>query len=133
MTLIALPIPTAVDLALIEECDSSVRVRRLIELAVVRHACRRIVLLMGYSISVDDGGDEPVTQIKDIDAIVTAAFAVDGCRLYVHEPATNKSPYGWIYLVFGNDGWDVISDHSVNLEELLKPTMEYAEQLSAWC
>jgi hypothetical protein len=30
----------------------------------------------------------------------------------------------------GNNGWDVISDYTVNLEKVLKPINEYADSLS---
>lgn len=129
--MIPLPTPSEFDLKLIEKCDPSVRKRRLIEIAVVRHACAELVK-NGYAITVDDGGDQPVKFSTDIDSIVDAAFSVDDCVFHVSEGRLRRY-FGWIRLVFGNDGWDVINDHTTNLEEVLKATTEYAEQLSEWC
>ena len=130
MPLTALPTPSPADLALIEQCDKSVRVRRQIELAVVRHMLGQL-LAAGHPITVNDGEDFPVKRSTDIEAIIQAAFAVDECWLSVHKG--KKELLGVIYLVFGNDGWDVIADYHVSLEELLKPTNDFAEALSAWC
>lgn len=32
-------------------------------------------------------------------------------RLYVFKPG-EKKPFAWVYFVYGNDGWDVISDYT---------------------
>jgi hypothetical protein len=131
MTLITLPTPTDRDLVIIERCDRKVRVRCLLEIAVVRHACAA-VLATGRTIAVDDGGDELALPFgTDIDAIVDAAFAVDDCILLVNHTASGEN--SWIRLVFGNGGWDVINDHTTNLEEVLELTNNYADALSEWC
>lgn len=128
-----LPIPSPADLVLIERCDPPVRLRRLIELGVVHHLLTEIVSTKGLTITVEDGDDEPVKRCTDIEAIVDAIFAVDDCKLTVHKPGPRGGALGVIRLVLGNDGWDVISDYTTNLEDLLAPTNAYAEALSAWC
>jgi hypothetical protein len=32
--------------------------------------------------------------------------------------------FGWARFVYGNDGWDVISDYSVNLERYMKASLK---------
>lgn len=34
---------------------------------------------------------------------------------------------GWVYLVYGNDGWDVVSDYTINLEEIMKPILDWCD------
>lgn len=125
-----LPVPTAWDLEHLASCDSSVRLRRLVELAIVRKAAADLIAA-GYLITVDDGDDEPVRKSKDIDAIMDAAFAVDEAYLYVYS-GEGQAKCGFVRLIYGNTGWDVISDHSVNLEEALKPTNDFADQMCEW-
>ncbi len=37
---------------------------------------------------------------------------------------------GWVYIVLGNDGWDVISDYHANLEKFMPKTLALAKELS---
>jgi hypothetical protein len=46
----------------------------------------------------------------------------------IYLTATNRTP-SWIRLVFGNDGWDVINDYTINLEEDLKSTFQLADDI----
>lgn len=130
----SLPIPTESDLKRLERYDAAVRTRGLIEMALVRHMVTALVGA-GYAITVDDGGDvgdEPVKFETRVEEIVDACFGVDECRLYLYKKGHTRS-VGWIFLVFGNDGWDAISDYTVNLEEVLASTNAYADELSQWC
>jgi hypothetical protein len=132
MSITPLPTPTAGDLAHLESCDSSVRLRRLVEIGIVRHLVAGLVS-KGHTITVDDGcdeGDEPVKNSEASIAIIDAAFAVDECYLFVHPPG-EAEPHGWVRLIFGN-GADCLVDYTTNLDALLKPTNDYAEALSAW-
>lgn len=129
-TLIPLPTPNELDLKLIERCDSSVRFRRLIELALVRRLVGDL-LTAGYLISVYDGEEMQVERDSDVEAIIDAVFSVDECHLHVHD--NKPKPIGWVFIVLGNSGWDSINDHTTNLEDVLKGTDEYADQLCEWC
>jgi len=73
----------------------------------------------------------------DRKAIMDMAFAGDECHIFVHaadqEPLKQNKPgygadsvlpqyylnsIGYVFCVFGNGGWDVISDYTINLEDL---------------
>ena len=48
----------------------------------------------------------------------------DDCIIYVKELPTEEQEYkgktiGWVFCVFGNNGWDVIHDYTNNLEHLM--------------
>lgn len=68
----------------------------------------------------DNGEDKPKSQ--DDEATLDDLFACDESFLLVHHEARQA---GSVFLVFGNDGWDVISDWTANaklgkvLEEFL--------------
>jgi hypothetical protein len=77
-------------------------------------------LLKKFLVSVDNGGNDgneyEITDSCDKVAILAAMFKTDDERLYVRKVGSQKME-GWVYLVYGNDGWDVISDYTTNLEE----------------
>ena len=93
----------------------------------------------GYSISVFDGEDYSLLRSTTRKEIKAECFATDETTLIFHkgEYPDNKgwvvvSDYkGWVWLIHGNS-YDVISDYSDNpeIEEILKPAMQYAEELS---
>jgi hypothetical protein len=59
----------------------------------------------------------------------TAIFDLDEAQILVLK---NGTALGWIRLVFGNNGYDLISDYSINLETFLKPINEFADELAGW-
>lgn len=54
------------------------------------------------------------------------AFACNDLRLWV-DPLDFPNR-GWIWFVFGSNGYDVISDYTTNIEELLKPINDYCDK-----
>ena len=114
----------------LESCDSSVRIRRLMELAIVRKLVNAL-LLEGFTISVDGGGEDfDLSRSTDVEAIMDATFAVDGATLFMH--TLPKTPIGWVSLVHGN-GCEIISDWTTNLDADVQPALDYAEGLqTSW-
>ena len=61
------------------------------------------------------------------------AFVGDDCHIFVHEATGDLledgkiNSIGWVYLVFGNDGWDVISDYTTNLEFLMGEALKISD------
>jgi hypothetical protein len=93
----------------------------------------------GYRVRVDDG--EAVSPVIDcpnpghlLSAANSAAQALnlmmttDMDRLWV---TGHGKKGGWILFVYGNGGWDVISDYTTNLDAVLKPVLDYADTLEA--
>ncbi len=62
-----------------------------------------------------------------VDNIVAQMFQTDEEHLFFYVPTPggplSKKQLGWVQLVYGNDGWDVISDYTANefMETTLKP------------
>lgn len=128
--LVALPTPTPEDLKRLVSYDSKLRLRALVEMAIVRRLVTDLIVA-GRNLSVDSGGDEPdVEHSTLVTEIMDACFAVDEARIHTYLDGDKFT--GSISLVFGNSGCDVISDYHTSLEPLLKPTEDYAEQLSEW-
>jgi hypothetical protein len=72
-----------------------VRLRIAVEKQIVIKTVTDL-LAAGYKLNVDDGDDD---------------------YLHVYQ---GKKHIGWVRFVYGNDGWDVISDYTCNLEDALK-------------
>lgn len=94
--------------------------RRKAERAIAK-AVVQAFLDAHFVLSVDNGGNEPgefeITKSSDKAAILAAMFLTDDEYLMVHDPTTTGSQViGWVRFVYGNDGWDVISDYDTNME-----------------
>ena len=74
------------------------------------------LLAAGFRIEVDNG-DEETLPIADRATILKSMFLTDEERLFVFKK-NEPDWFGWVYLVYGNDGWDVLSDYTVNLEKV---------------
>jgi hypothetical protein len=97
----------------------SIKMRQLVE-KEIGTAIVDSLLSAGFHLSTDYGdGESPVSD--DRDTVLAAMFLGDEDRLYVYAPEhlSEDAPIGWAYLVYGNDGWDVLSDYTVNLEKYI--------------
>jgi len=113
---------------------TAVAIRQAIEKKIVKKTLETFTEL-GYVFSVYDGGEQhPVTS--NIEEAMEQIFAVDEAHLHVFSPklqeeiGTSNKCSGWIWFVMGNDGWDVICDYTVGLEEILKPVEKYIDNIA---
>jgi hypothetical protein len=95
---------------------------------VERKIARKIIedaIAAGYTIDVFDGEDYPLKDSADVEAILGAMFSTDDDRLYL---CKGKS-VGWVWLIYGNSGWDVISDHTISIEDVLQGAVKLSEEM----
>lgn len=72
----------------------------------------------GYHISVNNGGDEDEIQPStDKNEILNAMFATDEEHLFFYDEEGRSK--GWVWFVYGNSGWDVITDYTTNLDHIM--------------
>ena len=126
-----LPTPDAWTLKHLLRCDPGVRVRRLVEVAIVKMVVQTAIE-QGKTVSVFDGEGTPVKRSTDEEAILVAAFEVDKCNLVIHGSGPRGKAIGEMFLVFGNSGWDVISDYHTSLEPFLKQILAYSDAMREW-
>ena len=116
----------------------SVAMRQRVEKTIVT-AFVRDALAAGkrLAVSLERGYDleEMLLGSTDRKKILEEAFAGDECHIFVQPaegPTVDKNGQvvseGWVYCVFGNDGWDVISDYTTNLEPLLKNAQKLSDR-----
>ena len=98
---------------------------------VRRHRMERAVisalvkagLEAGHTLGVHDGGEMVLNRSISYKAVMATIMAVDEEHLFFFSAETGKR-IGWVFLVYGNDGWDVISDYTTNLEPIMdRPNM----------
>lgn len=89
-------------------------------------------LAEGFCLSVWDGGEMAVRRSTNADEIIAALKATDADTLHYYRMDAMQRPVHWgvVVLIYGNCGWDVISDNSIKLEPYLKAASELADQLS---
>lgn len=115
--------------------DEKIRTRILIERAIIRRAVRDILASHdgAYCISVNDGEDWPVKRSRDLDEIMADIGQCDeeSIRIRKVDSPSGSVSSGNVYFVYGNDGWDVIADHTDSLlvTELLAGANELADEL----
>lgn len=88
-------------------------------------------LATGHTVSVQDGEDVVLTRSTNRAAILAACFSTDEDRLFFYA-GNAPQRFGYVYLVYGNSGFDVISDYgSKDLDAFsawMKPVEDYAEK-----
>ncbi len=80
----------------------------------------RALLDAGYHITVNDGEEDALENSTLPSAILEAMFSTDEDYLFCTDPLGAKTGQ-WVRFVYGNDGYDVISDYTVSLETALRP------------
>lgn len=105
--------------------SAAVRARQAIEHMIAESAVREILSHQGR-ITVDDGEEKVLKRSTDLDSILKAMFSVDEERLFIAGPHADRY-FGWVFFVYGNDGWDVISDYTTSLDDWLTKTNAIAD------
>jgi hypothetical protein len=119
------------------EVPAAIRARVTVERRIVKKTVDAL-LAAGYALATDQGdhrfyGDSNPT--RDRQTILDALCEVDEEHLgvFTADEATGVErvvqPFGWVYFVYGNDGPDVVSDYTTNLETVLAPVNDYAAAL----
>jgi hypothetical protein len=103
----------------------NIATRQMIERGVIKRSVRA-ALDAGHVISVHDGGETTVFGSRSFAEIVRATMTTDEDSLRIR--AADGRRVGAVFLVYGNDGFDVIADHTDTPEmaELLRDAEAYA-------
>lgn len=97
------------------------KTHRWIERQIVKLVVRRL-LNASCRLTIDrseEGGSDRQPVLDASDASIDEIMACDWETLFV-------SDNGWVQFTYGNDGWDVISDYTTNLELALAPVNKIA-------
>ena len=108
-----------------EITDGAVKARMAIERRIVKRAVKDLIEA-GFPLSVYDGENESAKTSTDYKLLHDALMETDEDFVNVWE---NGKRIGWVRFTYGNDGYDVISDYTVNLEDALKSVNDFADTL----
>lgn len=105
-----------------------VNFRRKVERLIVKQVIVDL-LAAGYTLTIDHDGEIETIHITDTsDTIIDEVMACDEETIYARA-ATGRPKGSFVKFVYGNDGWDVVSDYGVSLEEHLKESEALASKL----
>jgi len=95
---------------------STVSQRQALEVAVIRSMLAKLRLAGFYPASVYDGETSTMVSAQAsgpvaADRVLTTVLNLDEARVYFNATEDHER-VGSVVLVFGNDGWDVVSDWS---------------------
>lgn len=107
------------------------------EMRVARAAVEAL-LADGWLVSVSDGEETTVFRSADADAICAALGTTDEDTLHCWKPGGEevdgfRRQIASVWLVYGNEPWEVIADHSDILGDVLKPVTALADEIEASC
>ena len=107
--------------------DAGVRARVAIERRIVKSLLDEFSE-QGFTFWVDNGGDDFI-PCDTKEKALTELLNTDDDQLGP-VPKGDSIPLGWIRLVYGNDGWDVMSDCHTILDKYMPKTLALVEELS---
>ena len=99
--------------------------RIAVEFDIVSRAIDTLVLA-GYQVREQEDGAFTDTR----DTLLDLLFNLDDAFVITRRRDDDARESGWIRFVFGNGGYDVISDYTVNLEDVLAPINAYVDTLA---
>lgn len=100
----------------------TVRQRQDVERRIVDEIAKALIA-KGWLIRVFDGEEFCSKRTQDPVVIQKAIMSTDEDQFFIYPP-NDQQAIGWISFVYGNDGFDVASDWTVNLEDLIQPIVD---------
>lgn len=110
--------------------DNGPRCETCTRIKIEEQIAKRVIkdaLAAGFKLSVFDSDEITLEKSSDADEIFKAMFTSDDDRLYFYKEGVDDGYFGWVWFIYGNSGWDVISDYTTNLEHVVGPVIEWSE------
>ena len=105
-----------------------IQAREQTERRIVRSLCTEL-MAQGCTVSLYYGeGDYGVERATKPEHVVKQMHACDMEWLHIYTPDSKR--LGSVALVYGNDGYDVIADHSVSLYPFMPVTQALINELA---
>jgi len=74
--------------------------------ALVKACLRR-----GFSVTIDNGEDKPIKKSRNYRAIMNEMWQTDEEHVVIFDAEGKRR--GWFFLVYGNDGYDLVADYGI--------------------
>jgi hypothetical protein len=108
------------------ELRKRIKTERRIARAVVKDLTRA-----GWFLAIHDGGAQTIKPTQDRAAVLRAMFTTDEDYILAFQSADARRHSGMVRFVYGNDGWDVISDYTCALESDMRAALAVVDKLEA--
>lgn len=105
----------------------SVRLRKELEKKIAQRAIKDAIKA-GFSLTVYDGEEEVLKKSINAPLILQHMFTTDEDMLIFYR---DDKKIGWAMFIYGNDGYDVLSDYTTNLHDVLKGANKLADKYAA--
>ena len=103
----------------------SVKMRIEVERKIITRAIED-ALKAGFALNLDyDDGDVLSEPSADLATVLSKIMQGDDDRVYYYK---DGECVGWAWFVYGNDGYDALSDYTVNLESVLVGANEVGDR-----
>lgn len=79
-----------------------------------------------WSVSTNDGESWNINKSRKFPEIMASLFTTDEDGLYFFDDQGRRT--GWVILIYGNEGYDVVSDYSTRIEAMMAPINDYADK-----
>ena len=89
------------------------------------------LLEQGFSLSLFHEEAPAFKQSTDKELILSNIHQCDEETLAAYDKAGQRT--GWVFFVYGNDGYDVLSDYSLSIEKYIPKTLKLSEELEEQC
>ena len=108
------------------------KMRIAVEQFIAQKLCETLIIA-GYALTVNDGEDDVVVKSCDAWTCVKAMFSTDEDTIFAYKKNEdgNFINKGFVKLIYGNDGHDVINDYSLALEHDIRPVEQWADFIEA--
>jgi len=104
----------------------NIETRKRLERQIARHTIKA-ALAAGYTLGVYDCEEITLENCADAGKVFDAMFTTDDDKLLFYRDGQR---IGWVWFVYGNDGYDVISDYTTNLDAVMDPINVYTDKLA---
>lgn len=97
-----------------EVCEE-VGKRQAVEWAIIS-AFVKTALKAGHTLGVHDGEETVLKHSSSYKAVMGAIMSTDEDYILVYPVGAKEGAHiGWVRCIYGNSGWDVISDYTCNV------------------
>lgn len=115
---------------ILRPCCARLANRIRMERAIIR-ALTSAMIKRGYDVTVDNGEDRPVKRSVKVTEVMREIAATDEEYLIFAKDGIARAERA--YLVYGNDGYDVVCDYTCDgdLEEVMNEINKLGDRLEA--
>ena len=104
----------------------NVKQRKELERKIVEQLLTELIE-QGFEVRFDDMSGDLPPIVNNVPDAMKQAFSVDEEYLFIYDKL--HTYIGHVFLAYGNDGWDAITDYSIDVEKNIQKTLNWIDEL----